>query len=257
MGHGRCRTTTDRDRRDGNRVTTIARDQLLDAACEATGLDDFGDVPFLEALDVLVDSFNHDVDLVERRGQRRRRDAHRSARQAAPPRRRPHAVPRDRGGAVTAPVFIVGQPRSGSTHLHALLACVEGVRAPRSWEMSAPSPPPERETYDTDPRIATVQAAIDQMPRGDAGATPDVGDPTRAVQRPVRLDLHQPGVDGVLRHPFVPRLVPRRRLHAHVRGASPHAAAPAVAATPADGCSSTRSTCCRSTRCSPSIPTRC
>ena len=61
-------------------------------------------------------------------------------------------------------MFIVGQPRAGSTHLHALLACVEGVRAPRSWEMSAPSPPPERATYDTDPRIAMVQAGIDTMP---------------------------------------------------------------------------------------------
>jgi hypothetical protein len=68
------------------------------------------------------------------------------------------------GEAITAPVFIVGQPRSGSTHLHALLACLDGVRAPRMWELSAPSPPPERETYDSDPRIAEVQAALDKMP---------------------------------------------------------------------------------------------
>jgi hypothetical protein len=66
--------------------------------------------------------------------------------------------------AIAAPVFIVGQPRSGSTHLHALLACVEGVRAPQLWEMSAPSPPPERATYLTDPRIAAVQAMVDQVP---------------------------------------------------------------------------------------------
>jgi hypothetical protein len=65
---------------------------------------------------------------------------------------------------ITAPVFIVGQPRSGSTHLHALLACVRGVRAPRFWEMSEPSPPPEAATFDSDPRIAAVQAMVDQMP---------------------------------------------------------------------------------------------
>ena len=137
----------------------IVRDQLLDQATTATGLDDFGDVPFLEALDALVDSLNRDATRRRRGAGRRRRDDHRHPREAAAPRRRPQAVPRDRARRlITAPVFIVGQPRSGSTHLHALLACVEGVRAPRSWEMSAPSPPPERATFDTDPRIATVQA---------------------------------------------------------------------------------------------------
>jgi len=39
----------------------IARDQLLDDARNRSGLDDFGDVPFLEALDVLVESLNHDA----------------------------------------------------------------------------------------------------------------------------------------------------------------------------------------------------
>jgi hypothetical protein len=145
-------------------VTTIVRDQLLDAACEATGLDDFGDVPFLDALDVLLDSFNHDVDLAEPVGNafvamvtgllvKRLRLVDDRARH-----------PEIAQEAVAAPIFIVGQPRSGSTHLHALLACVEGLRAPRNWEMTAPSPPPERETFETDPRIATMQAAIDQIP---------------------------------------------------------------------------------------------
>jgi hypothetical protein len=46
-------------------VKRIVRDQLLDDAREAAGLDDIGDVPFLEALDVLVHSYNHDVDLAE------------------------------------------------------------------------------------------------------------------------------------------------------------------------------------------------
>jgi hypothetical protein len=49
-------------------VKTIVRDQLLDDACEAAGLGDFGDVPFLEALDALVESYNHDVDLAESAG---------------------------------------------------------------------------------------------------------------------------------------------------------------------------------------------
>ena len=39
----------------------IERDQLLDAATALSGLDDFGDVPFLDALDALVDSMDRDA----------------------------------------------------------------------------------------------------------------------------------------------------------------------------------------------------
>jgi hypothetical protein len=161
MGHG---PSAGRGRLSENIVMTIARDELLEAACQATGLDEFGDVPFLDALDALVDSYNHDVHLADPV-----RDAFvamlvgllSKRLRLVDDRARHPLVTRE---AVTAPIFIVGQPRSGSTHLHALLACVDGMRAPRQWEMSAPSPPPERATYDTDPRIAAVQAGIDQMP---------------------------------------------------------------------------------------------
>jgi hypothetical protein len=142
----------------------IFRDQLLDQATSISGLDDFGDVPFLEALDALVDSLNGDAHvegavqdstagmLTGILAKRLRLVNDRTQ------------YPEIAEEVITAPVFIVGQPRSGSTHLHALLACVDGVRAPRSWELSLPSPPPERATYDTDPRIAMVQAGIDMMP---------------------------------------------------------------------------------------------
>jgi hypothetical protein len=142
----------------------IVRDQLLDQATRVSGLDEFGDVPFLEALDALVDSLNRDARvegavqdsavemltgvLVKRLRLVDDRTRH----------------PEIAEEVIAAPVFIVGQPRSGSTHLHALLACVEALRAPMLWEMSAPSPPPERATFDSDPRIAAVQANIDTMP---------------------------------------------------------------------------------------------
>lgn len=65
---------------------------------------------------------------------------------------------------IVAPLFIVGLPRTGSTHLHALMGQAEGIRTPLFWEMAMPSPPPERETFTTDPRIAQVQAMVDRMP---------------------------------------------------------------------------------------------
>jgi len=46
------------------------------------------------------------------------------------------------------------------------MACVEGLRAPLFWEMSAPSPPPDRATFATDPRIAVIQKIVDDLPEG-------------------------------------------------------------------------------------------
>jgi len=142
----------------------IVRDDLLTRATELSGLDDVGDVPFLEALDVLVDSFNRDARVdgdVQVRAVEMLTGVLVKRLRLVDDRKRYPGIAEE---VIAAPVVIVGQPRSGSTHLHALLACVEGFRAPRFWEMSAPSPPPERVTFATDPRIAAVQAMVDQMP---------------------------------------------------------------------------------------------
>jgi hypothetical protein len=58
-------------------------------------------------------------------------------------------------------VFMIGMGRTGTTILHDLLAQDPANRAPLSWEVDRPVPPPEPDTYDTDPRIAEVQAGID------------------------------------------------------------------------------------------------
>lgn len=140
------------------------RDALVATAREHAELDDLGDLPFDEPLGMLLASFERDarldeageaavgrlVDqmLVKRLQLVRDRSAH----------------PAIADEQITAPVFIVGLPRTGSTHLHALMAQVDGARTPMFWEMSAPSPPPRAETYETDPRIAQVQAVVDQLP---------------------------------------------------------------------------------------------
>ncbi|MGA9490823.1 MAG: sulfotransferase, partial [Mycobacterium sp.] len=62
---------------------------------------------------------------------------------------------------ITAPIFIVGQPRTGTTILYDLLAQDPGLRAPLTWEVDAPCPVPAPETYHSDPRIAQAQATIE------------------------------------------------------------------------------------------------
>ncbi len=57
---------------------------------------------------------------------------------------------------IVQPWFIVALPRTGTTLLHRLLAQDPAHRVPRQWEMDRPCPPPERATYERDPRIASV-----------------------------------------------------------------------------------------------------
>src|SRR5262249_19724175 len=61
---------------------------------------------------------------------------------------------------IDRPIVITGLPRSGSTLLHTLLAQDPGNRVPQTWEMLSPSPPPDRATYDTDPRIAITETQL-------------------------------------------------------------------------------------------------
>jgi hypothetical protein len=62
---------------------------------------------------------------------------------------------------ITQPIFIVGQPRTGTTILFDLLAQDPELRAPLTWEVDAPCPVPQPETYHDDPRIAQAQASIE------------------------------------------------------------------------------------------------
>jgi hypothetical protein len=62
---------------------------------------------------------------------------------------------------IEKPIFIVGQPRTGTTILFDLLAQDPALRPPLSWEVDAPLPVPRPDTYETDPRIAETQATLE------------------------------------------------------------------------------------------------
>jgi hypothetical protein len=58
---------------------------------------------------------------------------------------------------VAAPMFVTGEPRSGTTLMHALMAVDPDARALRFWEVMYPSPPPGLARPD-DPRRAQADA---------------------------------------------------------------------------------------------------
>ncbi len=139
---------------------TLNADAIVAAATEIARTDDFGTPTWREGLERLVDSLERDGELNElgvqiacgelvgylttRAGILEYRAAH------------PEVAERD----VLPPVVIVGQARTGTTMLHDLLAHDAATRVPLTWEVDKPCPPPETATYDSDPRIAEVDATL-------------------------------------------------------------------------------------------------
>jgi hypothetical protein len=146
-------------------VTSLDSARLLELAAERTGLTDVGDLPFREGIDVLLWSLEHES------GHPPQRAAEIADNLVLPALVKRLRLVDDRkrypgiaDQQVTAPIVITGLPRTGSTHLQALLATRPGARSPLEWEMRLPSPPPEAVTADADPRVAEVQRAIDERP---------------------------------------------------------------------------------------------
>jgi hypothetical protein len=131
---------------------------LLTDAARRTGLDDFGDERFHDGLRRLLRAFESEAALTLLGRWIARGDLVRllenRLRMTAVHRRHPEID----AGAITAPLFIVGMPRTGTSILHELLAQDRASRVPMTWEVMHPWPPPEAATYDDDPRIAAVDA---------------------------------------------------------------------------------------------------
>jgi hypothetical protein len=131
---------------------------LLAAAERRTGLADFDGDAFREPLRRLVAALEGEASLTVLGRLIARADLGRllENRLRTTAERRRH--PEIEAGEVRRPIVIVGLPRTGTTILHALLARDPANRVPLTWEVMHPWPPPARETHDTDPRIARVEA---------------------------------------------------------------------------------------------------
>ena len=134
------------------------RDALVEVATAAVGSDDFGEASWQEGLDRLLEDLDGPARLNELGRTAAEVDVvnYLSTRLAVTDWRRTHPEVAD--GDITRPVFIVGQPRTGTTILYDLLAQDPANRAPLTWEVDRPVPPPETATYETDPRIAEADA---------------------------------------------------------------------------------------------------
>jgi len=136
---------------------------IVAAAQEGTGLSDFGGTEWREALDVLTEMLTVEAALTEFGEVVAQADLVGSLtrRLQIVEHRRTH--PELAELPVERPIFIVGQVRTGTTILFELLAQDPAARAPLTWEVDAPCPPPEAATYDTDPRIEDSRQIQEMM----------------------------------------------------------------------------------------------
>lgn len=146
-------------------MTILDSDVLIADAKESTGLTDFGDDTLPERVALVVERLNSaDLDETGSRAAALTINGLLTSRLhfMADRVRMPLAAER-----ITAPLFATGEPRSGTTLLHALLAEDETSRALRFWEVMYPSPPPGPAAAD-DPRRAQADAdwreILDRIP---------------------------------------------------------------------------------------------
>jgi hypothetical protein len=141
-------------RRVGVRGPALDGSAARAAACKKTGLGDFGSDEFHEPMDVLVRSLETDAELTPLGRYFARGMVQHALENRLLLQRDWTTQPAILSERIERPLFIIGLPRSGTTILQHLLALDPAHRSLLGWEAASPSPPPERATYDRDPRIA-------------------------------------------------------------------------------------------------------
>lgn len=146
-------------------VVPLDEQSLLLHAQRATGLDDFGDDSWREPFRVLIKALEEEAQLTLMGRLMARSDIvlWLSTRLNVVDTLRRH--PQILDEEITAPMVIVGLPRSGTSILFELLAQDPEVGVPLMWEALQPCPPPEAATYTTDPRIAQADHLFTQWNR--------------------------------------------------------------------------------------------
>ena len=113
---------------------------VIDYSTDATGLTDFGDETLPERVQLVVDVINEsELDAQGEAAAAGTLHSLLTSRLRFFDDRKRYPLHAE---TIVRPLFVTGEPRSGTTLLHALLAADPQARALRFWEVMYPSPPP-------------------------------------------------------------------------------------------------------------------
>jgi hypothetical protein len=138
---------------------------LLERAVQATSLSDFGDDEFRKPLRLYLDALENEARLTVLGRVIARSDILRLLENRLRLVDAYKRYPEIEAGEIHRPIFILGLPRTGTSILHELMAQDPANRVPMTWEVYQVWPPPERATFDTDPRIAAVEKHLSGVDR--------------------------------------------------------------------------------------------
>lgn len=137
-------------------------DDLHASARKVTGLSDFGADDYVEALEVLLDSYRRDAQLTAL-GSKMSRYFLRGALVA---RLLSELAWKQNPGyasvPITRPIFVTGLPRTGTTALHRLLTVDPAHQGLEMWLTEMPQPRPPRETWESNPVFAQIEKGFEQ-----------------------------------------------------------------------------------------------
>lgn len=141
-------------------IVPLDEESLLKEAMKNTGLSDFGDKKWITHFRILINAIENEakLNLCGRILSRSDIIMYLEARLTITECYKQNPEIEDE--VITEPVFIVGSGRSGTTIFHEALSQDEQFRVVKRWEAMFPCPPPQEESYLTDPRIEKAHKLI-------------------------------------------------------------------------------------------------
>ena len=140
---------------------TFDAEELIAEAKGQTGFDDFGNPPYREGLEVLLETYDRNVRDPD--GRKRCRD--RVVMQLATRLKCENAfktIPEIAEQEIKAPIFVTGLPRSGTSALLNLLVAAPDNRGLLQWEVQFPDPWPDSKPGQEDPRYPYLVKALEE-----------------------------------------------------------------------------------------------
>jgi hypothetical protein len=140
---------------------SFAADDLIDEAKGQTGFEDFGELPFREGLEVLLQTYDRNV--TDPDGRKRCHD--RVVMQLATRLKCENAfksIVEIADQEIIAPIFVTGLPRSGTSALLNLLVAAPDNRGLLQWEVQFPDPWPGSKPGQEDPRYPYLVKALEE-----------------------------------------------------------------------------------------------
>ena len=137
---------------------------MMDEAVQSTGLNDFGEIPFADGLEVLVDALNAQKDLYDNTIHYLQTKMTQILANRLQITQLIQRHPDILSEAIKEPIIITGLPRTGTTILQTLIALDPACRFLRNWESAMNiCPPPAPLVSAADPRIQAFHHTIESL----------------------------------------------------------------------------------------------